>query len=192
MIYEHKNKIKFRKIDYGDLGLLKELKDESWFGTHKISIVNLTDQTRWFEKITEDKDNLILIAFEGSQPVGLYKILNIDWINHHYDLSYDVFKKHRGKGYSYKILEAGVDFGFEILNMHRIDTEVLVNNVASHKTVLFAGFKLEGIRREAVYKCGEWIGSEFYGILYRDWIKLDRVKNYKGCCNVSYKPKDGK
>ena len=75
----------------------------------------ILSQIRWFEKITDDKDNLILVAFDGSQSVGLYKVFNIDWINHHYDLSYDVFKKHRGKGYGYKVLEAGVDlYGFDI------------------------------------------------------------------------------
>lgn len=191
-MYEHKNGMTLRKIEMEDLELLKELKDESWFGTHKISIVNMSDQLNWFDKITADRDNIMLMAMEGKKPIGLYKIANIDWINHHYNSAHDVFKEHRGYGYGYKVLEAGVDFGFEVLNMHRIDTEVLVNNVASHKTALFAGFVLEGTRREAVHKCGEWIDSNFYGVLYEDWINSDRVKNYKGCCNFSYQPKDKK
>lgn len=191
-MYEHKNGLKLRKIEESDLELLKELKDESWFGTHTVSILNMVDQRKWFKKVTADKDRLILVVFDETHPVGLYKIINIDWINRHYDSAHDVFKKHRGRGYGYKVLEAGVDFGFEVLNMHRIDTEVLANNVASHKTVLFAGFQLEGTRRDAVHKCGEWIDSNFYGILYEEWFNLKRVKEYKGCCNLSYQPKDGK
>lgn len=191
-MYEHKNGLRLRKIEEEDLSLLKELKDESWFGTHTVSIINMTDQLNWFKKITIDRDNLMLIAMEGKKPIGLYKIANIDWVNHHYNSAHDVFKEHRGYGYGYKVLEAGVDFGFEVLNMHRIDTEVLANNIASHKTALFAGFVPEGTRREAVHKCGEWVDSNFYGLLYEEWLKLERVKECKGCCNLSYQPKDEK
>jgi RimJ/RimL family protein N-acetyltransferase len=191
-MYEHKNGLRLRKIEEEDLLLLKELKDESWFGTHRVSIVNMTDQLNWFKKITTDRDNLMLIAMESKKPIGLYKIADIDWINRHYNSAHDVFKEHRGYGYGYKVLEAGVDFGFEVLNMHRIDTEVLVNNIASHKTAIFAGFQLEGTRRDAVHKCGEWIDSNFYGLLYEEWFNLKRVKEYKGCCNLSYQPKDKK
>ena len=193
MMYEHKNGLTLRKIEKEDLKLLKELKDESWFGTHNIAIINMADQEIWFNKITQNVNhNIIMIAEQGDQPIGLYKISDIDWLNRHYNSAHDVFKKHRGLGLGYKVVEAGVDFGFEVLNMHRIDTEVLANNVASHKTVLFAGYVLEGTRREAVHKCGKWIDSNFYGVLYEDWIQLDRVKAYGGCCNRSYQPKDGK
>ena len=192
MMYTHKNGMTLRKIELEDLQLLNRLKAESWFGTHTISIINMDDQVKWFQKITADRYSLVLMVMEKSKPIGLYKIFNIDWINRHYDSAHDVFIGERDKGYGYKVIEAGVDFGFEILNMHRIDTEVLTNNIASHKTVLFAGFQLEGTRREAVHQCGEWIDSNFYGILYEDWMKLDRVITYGLCCNLSYKPKDGK
>jgi RimJ/RimL family protein N-acetyltransferase len=189
-MYKHKNGLELRKLEYDDVELLKELKDESWFGTHTISIVNLTNQYDWFENIYNSKNDIILMALHDKRPIGLYKITNIDWISRHYDSGHDVFKEVRGMGWGYKVVEAGVDFGFEILNMHRIDTEVLTNNIASHKTIIFGGFVLEGTRREAVHKCGEWIDSNFYGILYEDWINLDRVKKYEGCCNLSYNPKE--
>ena len=191
-MYKHKNSLELRKLEYDDVELLKELKDESWFGTHTVSIVNMIDQYDWFNNISKSKNDIMLMALHNKKPIGLYKISNIDWINRHYDSGHDVFKENRGGGWGYKVLEAGVDFGFEILNMHRIDTEVLTNNIASHKTVIFGGFILEGTRREAVHKCREWVHSNFYGILYEDWINLDRVKKYEGCCNLSYKPKDEK
>lgn len=190
MLYHHKNGVSLRKIEKEDLSLLKELKDESWFGTHNVTIVNMTDQEKWFDKITSCSKSLMLIAIKENKAIGLYKIMDIDWVNRSYNSAHDVFKKYRGHGFGYLVLEAGVDFGFEVLNMNRIDTEVLANNIASHKTALFAGFVPEGTRRMAVHKCGEYIDSNFYGILYRDWIDLKRVKSYGNCCNISYKPKD--
>jgi RimJ/RimL family protein N-acetyltransferase len=190
-MYIHKEGIALRKIERGDLQLLKELKNESWFGTHNINFLNDLDQERWFESLN-NKTHLILIAIEvnSDERVGLYKIQNIDWYNRTYDSSHDVFKSHRGKGLSKPVLCAGTDFAFEILNMNRIDGQVLENNIASMKSAEYAGFTVEGVRRQSIYKCGEWIDSIHIGLLKKDWEKLDRIKRYDGICNVSYIPKN--
>jgi RimJ/RimL family protein N-acetyltransferase len=190
-MYKHKNGMTLKKLENEDLLILKNLKNESWFGTHNISFVNNNDQENWFNSLNANK-NLFLIAYktETNEKIGLYKIQNIDWINRRYDSAHDVFENERGKGYSKPLLEAGIDFGFEVLNMNRIDTEVLENNLASYKTAMFVGFIQEGIKRKCVHKCGEYLDSNFLGILRDDWKQLERVKNYNGVCNISYKPKN--
>jgi len=189
MLYKHKNKTIFKKADYSDAGLLKDLKDESWFGTHKTTIVNNINQMDWIEKVSNSTTDLYLLAYnQAASPIGIYKISNIDWINRSYDSAHDIFKQYRGNGYGKLVLEAGVDFGFEVLNMHRMDTEVLANNIASYKNAIYAGFSKEGFKRKAVYKCNEWLDSITMGILKEDWLKLPRVKNMNGCCNLSYTP----
>ena len=198
-MYIHKNGIILKKLEREHLPLLKELKNESWFGTHNITFVNDLDQNKWFESLDSSK-TMILVAFKlklglGTSteiPVGLYKIQNIDWINRRYDSAHDVFKTHRGNGLSKPVLCAGVDFGFEVLNMHRIDTEVLENNIASLKSAHFAGFSSEGIKRKCIHKCGEYLDSIFLGILRDEWKQLERLKDYDGVCNISYTPKNNK
>lgn len=189
-MYKHKNGITLKKLSEDDLGLLMELKNESWFGTHNIAFVNQTDQKKWFESM-DHKKTMMLIAInkDTQEKVGVYKIQNIDWMNRKYDSAHDVFRDHRGNGYGKTVLEAGVDFGFEILNMNRIDTEVLENNVASMKSAIYVGYIKEGIKRKAIHKCGEYLDSVVLGILKEDWLLLDRVKSYGGVCNVSYVPK---
>lgn len=190
-MYIHKNKIKLSKIEESDLPLLKQLKDESWFGTHNISIINMNDQLKWFNSLNNNSQ-LILKATdtETNWDVGLYKISNIDWVNRRYDSAHDVFFDYRGKGYSKKVLEAGIDFGFEILNVNRIDTEVLENNLASLKTAIYVGFIEEGVKRKCIYKCNQYLDSIFLGLLKEDWINLNRVKQMNNICNISYVPKN--
>jgi RimJ/RimL family protein N-acetyltransferase len=189
-MYIHKNGIRLVKISKEDLPLLRDLKNESWFGTHNISFVNLTDQEKWFETLNPQK-TLILKAINSSEEiVGLYKIQNIDWVNRKYDSAHDIFEQHRGRGYSKPVLEAGVDFGFEVLNMNRIDTEVLENNLASLKSAIWVGYVEEGLKRKCIHKCGEYLNSIVLGILKEEWLELERVKSYKGICNVSYQPKN--
>jgi RimJ/RimL family protein N-acetyltransferase len=173
-----------RKVDEKDLELLKILKDDSWYGTHRIAIVNISDQKRWFEQISKDLSSLYMIVSDGRSSIGLYKITNIDWISRCYDSAHDIFSDFRGKGYSKLVLEAGVDFGFEVLNMHRLNTEILKGNW-SDKAALYAGFVYEGTKRKAIYKNGFWLDSDVYGILRDDWSSLERVKNYGSVCNES-------
>lgn len=192
-MYIHKNGIELKKMEEHHLPIMKDLKDESWFGTHHITVVNHSDQKRWFENMKNDKQ-LFLIASDSNskEEVGVYKIANIDWISRNYHSAHDVFKGFRGRGYGKTVLEAGVDFGMEVLNMHRIDTEVLENNIASQKTAEYVGYVYEGLRRKAVHKCGEYLDSKVFGLLREEWAQLERVQKYGGVCNISYQPKDNK
>jgi len=187
-MYLHKNSILLRKLEHHDLPSLLALKQESWFGTHNIAIINSSDQERWFEKISTSHTDIYLIAvdYTTGMNVGIYKINNIDWVNHSQDIGLDVYKVHRNQGYGVKVLEAGVDFGFEILNINRINTEILESNVASQKLAAKGGFIREGIKRQCVYKCGNYLDSLLYSMLKEDWLKLERVQEYNGVCNQSY------
>lgn len=187
-MYKHKNGIHLHKIEEYHLEILLQLKNESWFGTHQTTVANMVDQKKWFNNLSSN--SLYMIAYVEGNEVGLYKMTNIDWISRRYDSGHDIFSYYRGKGHGKALVEAGVDFSFEVLNMHRIDTEVLENNIASQKTILFGGYTQEGIKRKTVYKCGEWLDSICYGLLREEWEKLPRVKAYGGLCNFSYTPKN--
>lgn len=189
-MYAHKNGITLRKVEEEDLWQLLQLKNESWFGTHRVSLLNSAEQHKWFESILNRQDCLYLIGqtttitTNSAVPVGIYKALSIDWINRSYDSAHDVFSNYRGKGLGFKVLEAGVDFGFEILNMNRLDTEVIETNIASMKNAFRVGFITEGTRRKAVYKFGKYLDSVFMGIIREDWLKLPRIKAYLPTCHI--------
>jgi RimJ/RimL family protein N-acetyltransferase len=194
MFYEHKNEIAFRKLEVGDLVELKSLKDESWFGTVNTACVNMKDQVSWFESISKDKSCLYLIANSLSSapvsPIGLYGITDINPINRSCSFTHSLYKKFRGKGLGKLTLQAGIDLTFELLNMRRIETWILDNNKAELKTASSVGFQVEGAKRQAVYKCGQYLDCHLLGLLRSEWEATERVKSYNGCCNASYKPKD--
>jgi len=169
---------------------MKNLKDESWFGTHKITIKNSQQQEKWFYGI-DNINNYFLKAEINGLSIGIYKALNIDWISRSVDSGFDVFSEFRGKGYGHLLLEAGIDFCFEILNANRLSAEVLSNNLASQKCHLKCGFLHEGTKRQSVFKCSNYLDSMIFGILRDSWINSERLKNYNYICNISYKPKNG-
>ena len=195
--YHHKTGISFRKIERRDLPVLLELLNSTWAGRHSFPFMNMLDQEKWFDKITSDEKKMFLVAEEVSpmtedvsissgvsKPVGIFKILNIDWINRTADIGRDVFPDFQHKGYGVRTLDAGNDFCFEMLGLNRLDTEALETNLAARAIVLKCGYKEEGARRKAIYRGGKWVNSVFYGILRSDWEALERVKGYNGVCNL--------
>ena len=181
-----------RKVERGDLEILLRLLNSNWYGKHTWSLSNPDDQEWWFEVITKDPTTVMFLVFDVTKKlaVGVYKLGCIDLINRSAQSSHDVFVDKQGNGYGYLLKEAGVDFAFEMFGLYRLDTEVLENNLASQKTIERAGFTQEGVRSEAVFRCGERLDSLTYGLTLPNWKRLSRVKKYEGCCNISYQPKN--
>lgn len=194
--YEHKNRIKLRKMGQQDLPRLRDLKDESWFGTVNFAVLNEDDQRRWYESTLNSKNSLYLIActgtFDDENPIGLYGFTDFNPYNRTCSFTHSVFKDSRGKGYGKTTLQAGIDFTFEVYNMRRIDTWILENNIAELKTSQSVGFQVEGTARQAVYKCGQYLDCHYLGLLREEWQNSDRVKQLGGVCNSTYRPKDRK
>lgn len=170
MVFVHENKIALRKLEATDLLSLKELKDSTWMHTHRVSILNMTDQQGWFEKLSCSNTNYVLVAYEETEsaqvsigPLGIYKIFNIDWINGSAEIGYDMFEQFRGKGFGKRVVISGTGFCFKVLNLRRLTAEVLENNVASIKVIEAAGFEKEGVKKLAVLKEGVFLNSIVYG-----------------------------
>lgn len=160
-----------RKIDREDLGLLACLKSDSWLGTHQVTIANDEDQDRWFKSLCHNVNspkNLVLIATMNNAKVGIFKIFGADYINRTADVGWDVFEDFRGKGLGKQLVIAGCAFCFDILALRRLTAEILANNIASLKCAKFAGFTIEGTKRQAVHRLGEYIDSLVLGMLISD------------------------
>jgi len=186
--YHHKNGFDFRKIEETDLPKLKALKDESWFGTVNTSCLNMTDQKKWFEKISNDPSCLYFIAIEsceGREGIGLFGITNIDLVNHSCEFTHSLYPHYRGRRWGFGTLQAGIDMAFEVFNLRRIETWILSNNHAEIRSVAKLGFREEGCKRSAVYKCGEYLDCKLFGLMRQEWDTQPGTPR-----NHSYLPKN--
>jgi len=187
MIYQHKEGVNFKKASLSDLSLLTDMKNESWWGTHKSLIVNEDDQRKWFENLTDT--SLFMIGYHENEVFGVATYTNIDYVTRSLDISGIALKSARTKSpyVSFAGFKAGVDFAFEILNMNRLNAEVLETNLAALKIdTSILGFQCEGRKRQAAYKCGQYYDSIMLGLLREDWGKQSRIVSYKGSCNLNF------
>lgn len=74
-------------------------------------------------------------------------------------------KKFWDGGYGTDAMRVLCRFGFEMMNLHRIELEVFSENARAAHVYEKVGFRLEGTRRSAVFKSGRYQDVHVMGLL---------------------------
>lgn len=109
--------------------------------------------------------------------VGQVSLYNFDAQNRRCDIGYALMRAHWGRGYIGEALAALLQFGFDTLDLHRVEADIDPRNDASRRAVERLGFKEEGLLRERWLVNGEVCDTVFYGLLRREWLsRQDRPR----------------
>lgn len=193
MIYDHKSGLMLRKLDKEHLDSVLHAKFDSWTTQHRTSVLNIQDQQKWFESIGPNDYHLIAYSYEDqtrgewSVEVGLVSVTGIDWISRTARVGMMAMGDQRGTARTKHLPAVATDFAFEVLNLRRLEAEVLDNNPAALKFDLDVGYQVEGRKKQAVCKNGFYHDSLMIAMLRSDWEVSPRVQAYGGICNENYK-----
>lgn len=127
--------------------------------------------TSFFLKSLEDRDRyfFLIIAPDG-RIIGESVINEIDWglrcANFRIALYHTT---ERGKGIGTWATEATRDFAFGTLKLHRLELDVYSFNPRAEKAYVKAGFKREGVLRDAVMDGGKYADDIIMSILENEW-----------------------
>jgi RimJ/RimL family protein N-acetyltransferase len=88
---------------------------------------------------------------------------------------YKIHSQHWNKGYATEVLVAMIDFGFDKLNLHRIQAGCAVNNTGSLKVLEKVGMIREGRGRQVLPLKTGWSDNFEYSILETDKRKLSKT-----------------
>lgn len=114
----------------------------------------------------------VIKLIENSQIIGLAGFDDIVKENYVATLFIGLGNKDtRGKGYGRQALNQLLNFGFNELNFHRIQLNVLEFNEAAIALYEKAGFRREGIFREFVLRDNKRYDLLLYGLLKQEWEK---------------------
>ncbi|MGW3284712.1 GNAT family N-acetyltransferase [Streptomyces sp. NPDC001002] len=83
----------------------------------------------------------------------------------------------RGRGIGTEATRLIVGHGFEQLGLHRVELEVYGTNHRAIRVYEKVGFVVEGVRREASLRDGEWVDAILMGLLDREWAARNRVES---------------
>lgn len=125
----------------------------------------------WFSTMLVD-DNCFSVGMENldGELIGHVGIAGINTVDKNGE--YFIFignKKSWGKGIASQATKDIVDLGFKVLGLHRILLTASSANKGALKAYRKAGFRDEGIMREAFYRNNEFSNKVFMGILRSEW-----------------------
>ena len=86
------------------------------------------------------------------------------------EIGYGLARQDWGCGYAREALSALLRFGFEALDLNRVEADVDPRNLRSLRVLERLGFKNEGVLRERWIVGGEVSDSAIYGLLKRDFV----------------------
>ncbi|WP_316814491.1 GNAT family protein [Pedobacter nyackensis] len=116
----------------------------------------------------QGKEVSFVIIAEGIL-VGRIGLHHIDAQNNTASIGYWLTKSAQGKGIVLKSCIAMISFGFDKLNLHRIELKAAVNNYRSQAIPKQLKFVEEGILREAELVNNQYLDLILYAMLKHDW-----------------------
>jgi len=137
--------------------------------------LSLTDEEDWFDNIRKRPMDERPMTIEVQQDaewiaVGNCSFFDIDWRCRAAKLGIFIGdKSFWNKGYGTKVMQLLLKHGFETLNLNRIALDVYENNPRAIRAYEKAGFRLEGKKRQAMYKAGRYMDVLIMSVLREEW-----------------------
>ncbi|HLI51682.1 MAG TPA: GNAT family N-acetyltransferase [Thermomicrobiaceae bacterium] len=85
------------------------------------------------------------------------------------ELGYALSRDYWGQGYATEAASASIDFGFQVMRLHRIQAGCVAANTGSVRVLEKIGMTLEGTQREAVLDDYSFADLLLYAILRQEW-----------------------
>lgn len=165
---------------------LRSLEDlEESFAVTKKNIDHLKTFLNWATNdfSIQDSEKFIIASEEGfiegkkmdlaiyykNKVIGSAGFHTIRKENKAAEIGYWVDEDFQGKGIVSKCVKALVRYGFEVLDLNRIQILCAVENKGSSTVATKCGFKLEGTLRKNVMSNGVAYDSYIYGITHDDY-----------------------
>ena len=144
---------------YNTLGIPYEIKETEEIIKKRIEDSSGIVKKSFFWKIVE-KDSEEFIGEAGLRlSADRFKLGEI---------FYNILPEYWSKGYATETAKRIIKFGFEELNLHKVEAGVATENIASIKVLEKCGMTREGLRRKILPIRGEWKDNYHYAIVEDD------------------------
>lgn len=123
----------------------------------------------WFNEHTDKDFRFAIRPVDSEEFVGVCAIEDILWPHRVGWVSIALGPEFHGKGYGRQAMELLVNYGFNELNLHRLQLTVFGYNEPAVKLYEKLGFQHEGTYREFLQRDGQRYDMHLYGLLLSDW-----------------------
>ncbi|MCM3410387.1 GNAT family N-acetyltransferase [Metabacillus litoralis] len=176
------NRLIIRKININDLDDIYEFSSDPKVAHHMTWEVNKTKEETLHNFVsiviekykTGQSADWAIVHKESNKVIGTCSF--VDWSNNNQkaEIGYVLNRNYWGQGLVSEAIKEVIKFGFETLELNRIEGGCDTDNIGSEKVMLKAGFKYEGTLRKNEYIKGEFRDTKVYSIIKEDFF-LNRI-----------------
>lgn len=126
---------------------------------------------KWIEHQFKNPRSLFAFSIEESSTHQFLGLIALTLGKPKYrngEVWFKIHKNHWGNGYATEAFRRLIKFGFQDLDLHRIEAGCAIDNRASRKVIEKAGLTLEGTNRKLLPHQGGWLDCYSYAILDED------------------------
>ncbi len=152
---------------------LPETDEFNTLGIPKTIQVTKTILSEWLDEQNQNPRNSYVFGIELEEVRKFIGLIAINLGKKNYRTAEVWFKVHKDfwrNGYTTDALTKMLDFGFNQLQLHRIEAGCAIDNIASSKVLEKVGMTREGLKRKKLPIRGEWKDNYFYAILEEYFI----------------------
>jgi RimJ/RimL family protein N-acetyltransferase len=132
-------------------------------------------EEKWYLCMSESEKDVVfvieaIVSETETRPIGNCGLHEIKWKDRCATAGIAIGEKEFwSKGYGTEAANLMIRYAFEHLNLRRISTSVYDFNERSLNMQLKIGFKVEGRRREAIFKNNRYVDEVVLGLLKKEW-----------------------
>ncbi|MCP4964417.1 MAG: GNAT family N-acetyltransferase [bacterium] len=124
------------------------------------------DATEWIDYCLAQDPVRDLVIARDDRLIGVCGASPGEGVNQYTaTVGYWIGEAHWGKGFASDALSRFVGYVWDTFDVERLQAEVFAWNPASARVLEKNGFVLEGTRRQAIHKDGEFVDEWFYSLL---------------------------
>jgi ribosomal-protein-alanine N-acetyltransferase len=121
-----------------------------------------TKPTRW-----------CVVSKRDDRAIGTCGYHNWSARNRRAEIGYDLSPDAWGQGFMSEALGAAIDYGFNHMNLNRIEALVYPENVRSVRLLERLGFQVDGVLRDYFFHDGKFYDHQLFSLLRREWKGAD-------------------
>ncbi len=112
-----------------------------------------------------------VICRDNKKMIGTCGFTRFDYNSNSAEIGYVLNSEYHGKGIATEVSARVIEYGFENLNLHRIECKYMVENTASRRVMDKNGMTFEGVRRDGMLIKGKYRNIGVCSILKEEFSK---------------------
>lgn len=117
----------------------------------------------------EDYYRWAVIEKASGECIGQIAYFLVDSKNHFAEIEYCIGSAFQCKGYATEATKAVIDYGFNEINLHKVQICTKTINAPSKRVIEKCGFTYEGTLRDYFCMNGEYVGRLYFSILRSEY-----------------------